>query len=69
MGARTPLIIHVKEKSLKAILRDGKAIHLSYEPHEIRDLIISQVSSTALHDYNKGSENIINISFFMFARI
>lgn len=45
MGARTPLMIHVKEKSLKAILRDGKAIHLSYEPQEIRDLILAQVDT------------------------
>lgn len=40
---RTPLIIHVKEKSLKCILKDGKAIHLSYEPQELRDVILSQV--------------------------
>jgi len=43
MTTRTPLIIHVKEKSLKCILKDGKAIHLSYEPQELRDIILSQV--------------------------
>jgi mediator of RNA polymerase II transcription subunit 17 len=46
MCGRTPLILHVKEKSLKAILKDGKAIHLSYEPQELRDLIFAQVTVT-----------------------
>jgi mediator of RNA polymerase II transcription subunit 17 len=44
MTARTPLVIHVKEKSLKCILKDGKAIHLSYEPQELRDIILSQIA-------------------------
>lgn len=43
MTARTPLVIHVKEKCLKCILKDGKAINLSFEPQELRDLVLSQV--------------------------
>ena len=43
MTTRTPLILHIKEKSLKCILKDGKAIHLTYEPQELRDIILSQV--------------------------
>ncbi|XP_028968174.1 mediator of RNA polymerase II transcription subunit 17 [Galendromus occidentalis] len=41
---RTPLVIHVGEKSLKAVLRDGRVIKLSYEPPELRFLLMSQVA-------------------------
>ena len=40
---RTSLVIHVKERSLKAICRDGRVMHLSYEPQELRDLILTQI--------------------------
>ncbi|KAG5683576.1 hypothetical protein PVAND_012849 [Polypedilum vanderplanki] len=39
---RTSLVIHVKERSLKAICRDGRVMHMSYEPQELRDLILQQ---------------------------
>lgn len=40
---RTSLVIHVKERSLKAICRDGRVMHMSYEPQELRDLILCQI--------------------------
>uniref|UniRef100_T1JGQ6 Uncharacterized protein n=1 Tax=Strigamia maritima TaxID=126957 RepID=T1JGQ6_STRMM len=41
---RTSLIVHVREKTLKAICRDGKVMQMSYEPQELRDLILCQIS-------------------------
>ncbi|XP_018326714.1 mediator of RNA polymerase II transcription subunit 17 [Agrilus planipennis] len=41
---RTPLVIHVGEKSLKCICRDGKVMHMSYEPQELRDLIFCHIN-------------------------
>lgn len=41
---RTPLVIHVEEKSLKAICRDGRTMALSYEAQELRYLLMCQVS-------------------------
>ncbi|XP_055389392.1 mediator of RNA polymerase II transcription subunit 17 [Condylostylus longicornis] len=41
---RTSLVIHVKERSLKCICRDGRVMHLSYEPQELRDLILCQIN-------------------------
>ncbi|ALC46485.1 MED17 [Drosophila busckii] len=42
---RTSLVIHVKERSLKCICRDGRVMRLSYEPQELRDLILCQINS------------------------
>ncbi|CAG5058845.1 unnamed protein product [Parnassius apollo] len=39
---RTSLVVHVGEKTLKCICRDGKVRHLSYELQELRDLIYCQ---------------------------
>ncbi|KAL3267576.1 hypothetical protein HHI36_011694 [Cryptolaemus montrouzieri] len=41
---RTPLVIHVGEKTLKCICRDGKVMHMSYEPQELRDLIFCHIN-------------------------
>ncbi|XP_055685044.1 mediator of RNA polymerase II transcription subunit 17 [Lutzomyia longipalpis] len=41
---RTSLLIHVKERSLKCICRDGRVMHMSYEPQELRDLILCQIN-------------------------
>lgn len=41
---RTSLLIHVKERSLKCISRDGRVMHMSYEPQELRDLILCQIN-------------------------
>lgn len=40
---RTALVVHVGEKTLKCICRDGRVLHMSYEPQELRDLILCQV--------------------------
>ena len=45
---RTALVVHVGEKTLKCICRDGRILTMSYEPQELRDLILSQVSSLFL---------------------
>ncbi|RWS12809.1 mediator of RNA polymerase II transcription subunit 17-like isoform X2 [Dinothrombium tinctorium] len=42
--SRTPLVIHVGVKNIKAICRDGRTFHMSYESQELRYLIMSQVS-------------------------
>lgn len=41
---RTSLVIHVGEKSLKCICRDGKVMYMSYEPQELRDLIFCHIN-------------------------
>ena len=40
---KTSMILHVYEKSLKCICKDGRVMHMSYEPQELRDLIFCQV--------------------------
>ncbi|OWR49327.1 mediator of RNA polymerase 2 transcription subunit 17 [Danaus plexippus plexippus] len=40
---RTSLVVHVGEKTLKCICRDGKVRNLSYELQELRDLIFCQI--------------------------
>lgn len=53
---RTPLLVHVMERSLKCICRDGRVMHLSYEPQELRDLILYQINQhqiTALWHLSK----------------
>lgn len=44
MCTRTQFVLHIKEKSMKAILKDGKAINLSYEVQELRDLLVCQIA-------------------------
>ncbi|UYV63255.1 MED17 [Cordylochernes scorpioides] len=41
---RTPLVIHVGEKCLKAVNRESTVINLSYEPHELRYFLMYQVA-------------------------
>lgn len=41
--SRTPLVIHVGATTLKAVSRDGRVFHMSYESQELRYLILSQV--------------------------
>lgn len=40
---RTPLVIHIGTKTLKAICRDGRVINMSYESQELRYLLLNQV--------------------------
>ncbi|XP_011865078.1 PREDICTED: mediator of RNA polymerase II transcription subunit 17 isoform X2 [Vollenhovia emeryi] len=40
---RTSMVVHVGEKSLKCVCRDGRVMHMSYEPQELRDLIFCQI--------------------------
>lgn len=40
---RTPLVVHISSKTLKAILRDGRVINMSYESQELRYLLLNQV--------------------------
>ena len=46
---RTSLIAHVKVKSLVVISRDGRKYNLSYEPQELKHLLLSYVSHHQLH--------------------
>lgn len=40
---RTTLVIHVYEKTLKCICRDGKVMTLSFEPQELLNLLFCQI--------------------------
>ncbi|KAI1284855.1 Mediator of RNA polymerase II transcription subunit 17 [Halotydeus destructor] len=42
--SRAPFVVHVGTNSLKAVIRDGRVLHMSYESQELRYLILSQVS-------------------------
>lgn len=57
---RTSLFIQVGEKTLKCIGRDGRVMHMSYEPQELRDLIFCQVNI-----YLTNQNIYINV-FFMY---
>jgi len=46
---RTPLVIHVKVKSLVVIGRDGRKFNLSYEAEELRHLILSHISNHQMY--------------------
>lgn len=46
---RTPLVVHVEADRIKAINRDGKVFHMSYETQELRYLLLSQVSQHQIH--------------------
>lgn len=41
--SRAPMVIHVGSNSLKAVLRDGRVLNMSYEAQELRYLILTQV--------------------------
>lgn len=41
---RTSLLIQVKERSLTCIGREGRIMQMSYEPQELRDLILCQIN-------------------------
>lgn len=41
---RTSLLIQVKERSLTCIGREGRVMQMSYEPQELRDLILCQIN-------------------------
>ena len=41
---RTTLVIHVYEKTLKCVCRDGKVMNMSFEPQELRNLMLCQIS-------------------------
>ncbi|KAK7066861.1 Mediator of RNA polymerase II transcription subunit 17 [Halocaridina rubra] len=41
---RTKLVIHIYERTLKCICRDGKIMTMSFEPQELRNLIFCQIS-------------------------
>lgn len=45
---RTSLVVHVGEKNLKCVCRDGRVMHMSYETQELRDLIYCQVCAFCL---------------------
>lgn len=46
---RTTIAVHVEANSIKAITRDGKVFHMSYESQELRYLLLSQVSHHQIH--------------------
>jgi len=41
---KTQLVIHVGEKMLRVICKDGRVLKFSYEPQELRDFILCQIS-------------------------
>ena len=41
---RTQLVIHVEEKQLTVVCKDGRVLKFSHEPQEFRDFILCQIS-------------------------
>ena len=41
---RTQFVIHVGEKQLTVVCKDGKVLKFSHEPQELRDFILCQIS-------------------------
>ena len=41
---RTQLVIHVGEKQLRVICKDGRILNFSHEPQELRDFILCQIA-------------------------
>ncbi|CAD6234594.1 GSCOCG00002003001-RA-CDS [Cotesia congregata] len=41
---RTSLAIYVYEKTFKCVCRDGRVMHMSYEPQELRNLLLCQIT-------------------------
>lgn len=54
---RTPLVVHIKTKSLVVIGRDSRKFNLSYEPEELRHLILSHISYHQLY----GLQNLAKV--------
>ena len=44
MITNTKLVIHVGEKQLTVICKDGRVLHFSHEPQELRDFILCQIA-------------------------
>ncbi len=45
---RNPLTLYVGTDSIKAIMKDGRVVLLSYEEQELRDFLLCQVRSALL---------------------
>ena len=41
---RTQLVIHVGEKQIRVVCKDGRVLHFSHEPQELRDFILCQIA-------------------------
>ena len=41
---RTQLVIHIYTKKLTFVCKDGRVLHFSHEPQELRDFILCQIS-------------------------
>uniref|UniRef100_A0A2P2IC97 Mediator of RNA polymerase II transcription subunit 17-like n=2 Tax=Hirondellea gigas TaxID=1518452 RepID=A0A2P2IC97_9CRUS len=41
---RTTLVVHVYERSLRCVCRDGRVMTMSFEPQELRNLLLCQVA-------------------------
>lgn len=50
--SRTSLVVHVGYKQLQTVCRDGRVMDLSYEPQELRDLILCQVWTSSLRGWS-----------------
>ena len=49
---KTQLVIHVGEKMLRVICKDGRVLVFSYEPQELRDFILCQISQHQVAEKN-----------------
>lgn len=43
-GCRTSVMLHIETKTVKAIMRDGRVLNLSFESQELRHLLLNLVS-------------------------
>ncbi|XP_074660283.1 mediator of RNA polymerase II transcription subunit 17-like [Tubulanus polymorphus] len=64
---RSRIALHIGIDSIKAVCKDGRTIHMSYEEVELRDLILQQIAQhqiTVLHNLSKMmSWQILSINF------
>ena len=57
---KTQFVIHVYAKKLTFVCKDGRVLHFSHEPQELRDFILCQISQhqVCLH--------FANLRFYVF---
>ena len=56
---RTQLVIHVGEKQLTVVCKDGKVLHFSHEPQELRDFILCQISQHQINGVQASQRSIL----------
>ena len=61
---KTQLVIHVGEKMLRVICKDGRVLVFSYEPQELRDFILCQISQHQVAEKHLYKSYLIGIFLY-----